>query len=282
MTHVGLGSKLLLSRCILAIGNMANITPEQLKPMPWMCVVGDNDRAEISKKLLGPKDSRGNQDGNKQAKRTKPSRYVRQRARLPTGPESANYELPGWIGDCKFKQMMLIVFKTLANTQQRLRVMESVNADNFVVPSKIPAVAAGVAQAEAYHKQATTTATSEDMGAPAPQVLYNFCATLIKETDIGEEQRRLVMRDIVGKIQGLPKEKSTEVVAVFSIRACYDPDFHKIVLVSADPLVRVAFTQALKSVTGVRHYTAPAPPSGQEDEIQKWIEKLENVKDLSY
>ena len=48
-------------------------------------------------------------------------------------------------------------------------------------------------------------------------------------------------------------------------------------MVSQDIQVRAAVKKAILSQNGVKHYTAPAPASGQEDEIQKWIEKLESL-----
>ena len=54
---------------------------------------------------------------------------------------------------------------------QRVRTLESVCADNFVVPTSIAPVAVGVIMAEAYHKEAITNSSEKDRGAPGPQVL---------------------------------------------------------------------------------------------------------------
>ena len=149
-------------------------------------------------------------------------------------------------------------------------------ADNFVVPSKLAPVISGVAMAETYHKQATTA--NEDMGAPAPQVLYAFCSALT-QLDIGEAAKVSIKTNILDKLQSLAKDRSTDAVAVFILRPCHDPAYYKVVMVSSDLMVRAALARALTNLSDVRHYTAPAPASGQEDEVQKWIEKLESLRD---
>ena len=242
-----------------------------MTPQPdWMMQVDTSDLAQTQAKLAK------NSEGHMKEKKQKPSRHIRARAKLPTdGPEREKYNLPQWVGDDSFKSMLMVILKTLANTQQRLRVMESVIADNFVVPTSIAPVACGVTQAEAYHKKAVSS-PGEAMGPPGPQVLYAFCAQLVK-CDIGDAPREDVKKNIIGKINNLPQDRASEVVAMFSVRPCYDPAYHKIVLVSQDPLVRDSFTRAIRAVRDVKHYTAPAPASGQEDEMQKWIEKLESL-----
>ena len=177
--------------------------------------------------------------------------------------------------------MLAVMLKTLANTQQRLRTLESVVADNYVVPTNFGSngatpVPIAVAQAEAYHKKATTT-SDHSMGAPAPQVLYAFCQSL-SQCDVGTTPRHEINTYILNKLSALDPDRATDVVSVFSVRPCYDNTFHKIVLVSQDIQVRAAVKKGILSQHGVKHYTAPAPASGQEDEIQKWIEKLESLE----
>ena len=65
---------------------------------------------------------------------------------------------------------------------------------------------------------------------------------------------------------------------MFSVRPCYDADNHKVVMVSTNKSVRDAFRNLMVKIPDVKHYTAPAPASGQEDEVQKWIEKLESLE----
>ena len=118
----------------------------------------------------------------------------------------------------------------------------------------------------------------DEIGAPAPQVLFEFCDALAL-LDIGEQPKEDVKNHILAKLKSLPIHRTTEVAAVFSSRACHDPAYHKVVLVTQDVQVRSSITKALTNLRDVKHYTAPAPPSGQEDEMQKWIEKLESLKD---
>ena len=235
----------------------------------WLISVADSDtekmKAKIEKKA----------DGEIRGKRQRPSRHIRARARLPTsGPDKEKYQLPEWVTEECFKDLMQMMLKSIANLQQRMRIMEAVVADNYVVPSKLKAVAAGITQAEAYHKQALTDKTK--MGAPGPQVLYAFCAALLK-LDIGEGAKVVLQRDIIDRFGSLTQDTASEVVAVFNIRVCYDTEYHKIVLVSQDTTVRAAFKKSITALADVKHYTAPAPATGQEDEIQKWIEKLESL-----
>ena len=171
--------------------------------------------------------------------------------------------------------MMMAILKALTNTQQRLRVLEAAVADNFILPSNKQCVIAGVAAAEAYHTTATT-ASGTKMSSPAPIVLYDFATALIAE-DIGNKVKKGVQEKILQKIQSLSQDNSTEVVAYFTLRPCYDPTNYKVVMVSQSAEVRFAFTTAMNALDGVTHYTAPAPASGQEDELQKWIEKLESI-----
>ena len=148
----------------------------------WMVKMEVNDQSETQKKIAKA------QSGDK-AKKQKPSRHIRTRARLPTsGPEKDYYNLPGWVVDDSFKGLMLQVLKTLANTQQRLRQLEAVIADNFVVPAAITPVVAGVTMAEAYHKRAIS-GSGDDIGAPGPQVLYAFCEAMVTSCDIGDDPR---------------------------------------------------------------------------------------------
>ena len=239
-------------------------------PAPdWMLKVSTEDQSQTQAKLAK------SADGNKE-KKQKSHRHVRARAKLPSGPDRDKYELPDWVTDDHFKDMILQMLKTLANTQQRLRVLESVCADNFVVPSSLAPVAIGVTQAEAYHKEAITNSSEKDRGAPGPQVLYAFCVALLK-CDCGQAPKQNLQEHIIDKIESLPKHRSSEVVSVFSLRPCYDTSLYKIVLVSQDAQVRSAFTTAMKALSDVKHFTAPAPASGQEDEVQKWIEKLESL-----
>ena len=241
---------------------------DQMAPLSWMAKIEPQDLTSTQDKIK--KNSTGDRD-----KRQKKVKYIRKRARLPQNEdELKHYKLPTWVGHDNFKQMLLQMLKSLSNTQQRLRILESVVADNFLVPSDKSPVIVGVAMADAYHKKAVNS--SDDMGAPGPQICFVYCEELVK-CDIGEEQKRLVKENILNKMEALPQHRATEIVSVFNIRPCHDPDFHKIVLVSQDPLTRSSFQAAMKSLSGVKHYTAPAPASGQEDEIQKWIEMLETL-----
>ena len=151
-------------------------------------------------------------------------------------------------------------------------------ADNFVVPSDYPFVAAGLAMADTYHKKATGP-DNEDLGPPAPQVLYDF-AVALSPLDIGDVPRKSIQANIIDRLRKMSSvEHSTQVVAVFQIKPCHDTDFHKVIMVTGDNKVREALTAALSALSGVKHYTAPAPASGQEDELQKWIEKLEQMSE---
>ena len=238
-----------------------------------MVQTDSNDHAQVKAKLV--KNSDGHQGPN--GKKQRPSRHVRQRARLPTeGPDKAKYDLPHWVGDDSFKTMMMMILKSLANTQQRLRVVESVVADNFLVPSDIAPVAAGITQAEAYHKKAISS-SGTNMGPPAPQVLYAFCDSLVK-CDIGAVPKADIEEHILARIKMSTPDNASAVVAMFSIKPCYDPSSHKVVIVSQEPEARDALVRGLKAIPDVKHFTAPAPASGQEDEIQKWIEKLETME----
>ena len=236
----------------------------------WIVKIDVHEQAKIQTKL-------GNSEGHHQNKDKKPKqqKYVRARAKLPQGPEAQQYKLPDWVVEDNFKVMMLTMLKTISNTQQRMRIMEAVVADNFMVPSTVPAVAAGVAMAEAYHRKAIS-GSKEDLGPPGPQVLYAFSQTLMTQ-DIGAVFKEEIKTNIIDKINTTPQEQCSEFAAVFSIRPCYDTSYHKIVLVSSNAAVRSTIIKALSNVTDAKHYTAPAPPSGQEDEIQKWIEKLESL-----
>ena len=238
----------------------------------WLVKVGTQEQAPTQTKLSKASSSESNKD-----KKQKPSRHVRARAKLPTGPDRAHYNFPDWVTQDSFKQMMMVVLKTLSNSQQRLRIIEAVVADNFVVPTDIAPVTCAITQAEAYHKAAISGNDTTDMGPPGPQVLYAFCEAMQK-LDIGESPRIAVREHIIDKLKTLPQHRCSEIAAVFSIRACFDPSFHKIILVSQDVQVRAAFCKAITNISDVRHYTAPAPASGQEDEVQKWIEKLESLK----
>ena len=236
-------------------------------PAPaWMVETSLEDKSSTQLKIN--KASAGSKD-----KKQKGSRHIRSRARLPTGAESSNYELPEWIEDDKFKNMMVTILKSLSNTQQRLRILESVAAENFVVPSAINPVTAAVTMAEAYHRKAVKG--GEDLGAPGPQVLYAFCEELVK-LNIGEQPQKDVKQFILNKLESLTATKASQVAAVFTVKPCFDPQYHKVILVSSDLHVRSTMVKSLTALSDVRHFTAPAPASGQEDEIQKWIEKLES------
>ena len=234
----------------------------------WMIKTDVNEQAEMQQKIAAKNDY---QQGN--AKKQRPSRHIRARAKI--GADADNYKLPQWIDQENFKAMVLMILKSVSNSQQRLRMLESVIADNFLVPSDLAAVAAARTQAEAYHKKAVSN-SGEDLGAPGPQILWAFCAEL-RNADVGMDPKRLLKEQIMDRLAATPHHKATELAAAFTIKPAHDPSFHKVILVSSDPLVRSTLTQALKAITNVKHFTAPAPASGQEDEIQKWIEKLESM-----
>lgn len=237
----------------------------------WLVTVNDVEMAHTSAKISKASDG----EHPHKDKKARPARHVRARAKLPTsGPEAKNYTLPDWVGEDSFKQMISIMLKTIANTQQRIRVMESVIADNFVVPSKITPVTCGITAAEMYHKKATA---GNDLGPPAPHVFFAFCDALYR-CEIGEEPKDGLKREILDKIRTFTVDKASGIAAVFTIKPCHDPANHKVILVTQNVNVRAAFVKAITCLRNVKHYTAPAPASGQEDEIQKWIEKLENFK----
>ena len=245
-------------------------------PAPeWMVQVDPSDHATTKAKL--DKKAEGTRE-----KKQRSVKHVRSRARLPREEgERQKYELPGWVRDNGFRTMLVVMLKTLANTQQRLRTLESVVADNYVVSTDFGSngatpVPVAVAQADAYHKKAIST-SDHSMGAPAPQVLYAFCESLL-QCDLGATPRHEVNTYIIQKLSALDPDRATDIVSVFSVRPCYDNSYHKIVLVSQDIQVRAAIKKAMLSQHGVKHYTAPAPASGQEDEVQKWIEKLESLE----
>ena len=247
----------------------------------WMLTVDPKLHTQITEKLgkMGQTGSpREEKLHPRDSKKSKTTRYIRARARLPTGTaEKANYELPDWVTDEKFRDMMLVVMKSIANTQQRMRVLEAVIADNFMVPSTNKAVVAGAAMAETYYQKAMTQEGSE-LGAPAPQILFAFSEALYKQCDVGEEARAQIKKNIMDKMTRIPSHRCTEVVAFFTLKPCHDPSLHKVILVTQDVEVRATLVKALTNITGVKHFTAPAPASGQEDEVQKWIEKLESVR----
>ena len=235
----------------------------------WMLKADVNAQADMQQKIAAKNE--GHQQGS--AKKQKPTRHIRARAKI--GADGDNYTLPPWIDQENFKTMVLMILKSVSNSQQRLRILESVIADNFMVPSDLAAVAAAGAQAEAYHKKSISN-SGEDLGAPGPQILYAFCEEL-RKADVGMDPKRTLKEHILDRIAATTQQKATELAAAFTIKPAHDPSFHKVILVSQDPLVRSTLTQALKAITGVKHFTAPAPASGQEDEIQKWIEKLESM-----
>ena len=78
-------------------------------------------------------------------------------------------------------------------------------------------------------------------------------------------------------LRSAPMDQATKVVSVFLLKPCHDPASYKVIMVSQSPHVRDALSRALTSQRDVKHYTAPAPASGQEDELQKWIEMLESL-----
>ena len=106
-----------------------------------------NAQADMQQKIAAKNE--GHQQGS--AKKQKPTRHIRARAKI--GADGDNYTLPPWIDQENFKTMVLMILKSVSNSQQRLRILESVIADNFMVPSDLAAVAAARAQAEAYHKK---------------------------------------------------------------------------------------------------------------------------------
>ena len=241
----------------------------------WLLATSEEDQRAAQQKLTKAVDARG-KELPKEKKQARAPRHVRPRAKLPTGPERSNYELPDWVGDEKFTPMMLVILKALANSQQRLRIMESVVADNFVIPTNLGPVAKAVAMAETYHKNATRDAVNS--GAPGPQVFYAFCEALLLVEGSNTKVEKIVLQAILGELRDTDTSTATQFVSVFSVRPCYDPDNHKVVLVSTKQSVRDAFRNLMIKIPEVRHYTAPAPASGQEDEIQKWIEKLESLQ----
>ena len=108
-------------------------------------------------------------------------------------------------------------------------------------------------------------------------MMFTVCVALLDMGGLSERSRSAIKEQILQPLQGSQQEHATKVVSVFSIRLAFDPQFYKVVLVSQDQGVRAALTKALTDLHGVKHFTAPAPASGQEDEIQKWIEKLESL-----
>ena len=247
-----------------------------MAPPNWMVKAEETATSGISTRISKAK------EGPRDKKQKPGQKYVRTRARLPEDKtERAKYDLPSWVADDNFKTMLQVLFKTLANTQQRLRTLESVVADNFVMPSDKPPIAYGLAHAETYHKRALANKGKDgDLGPPAPHVFYAFCDSLLTTMDIGEVQKKGLQDLILDPLKNNPGEKASETVAVFQIKPCYDPEYHKVTLVAQNVHVRAAFVKAMNSVNDVRHYTAPAPASGQEDELQKWIEKLETMGEM--
>ena len=238
-----------------------------------MITVDNQDLKKVHEKISNQAKNKENGPSEKKVKYTK---HIRARARLPVDPsERAKYELPEVIKDAGLKEMLLAMLKTIANSQQRVRVLESVVADNFMIPSEHPAVTAGVTTAETYQK--TAIRTTDSIGAPGPQVLYHFAAALLEHGGLSEVSKTNIKDHVLTPLQGAEQDHATKVVSVFSIRPAYDPQFYKIVMVSPDSKVRTSVTKALTDLKGVKHFTAPAPASGQEDEIQKWIEKLESL-----
>ena len=256
-------------------------------PPAWMATPDPHQLGHFTAKIReeGAAVANGGRELNR-IKRTKPApqrnvNRTRSRAQLPADPqEREKYELPRWASDAAYKSMMLTILKTSANTQQRLRQMEAIVADHYMIPSAIPAVAAALAQIDAYQKMVSKGPKpgGESHGAPGPQIAWALCNELKEQSNIGQEPKAQLLEHILTPISELPMEQAIEIVSTCSLKVCYDSAFYKLIFISHVPKARLALRKSLTSLTGVKHFTGPAPASGQEDEIQKWIEMMESME----
>ena len=209
-------------------------------------------------------------------KRQTTRNQTRQRARLPTDPsERKAYELPDFVSDHKpFKALLLQMLKSSANAQQRLRLIEAAVADHYLIPTECGIVAPTLAHIQNYRKAAAAEPGLHGRGAPGPQVAFCMCSHLVK-MDIGQNPKEEIRTKILDKLASYKLEDTTCIASTCILKPCHDSDFHKLIFISPDGEVRSALRRGLTALSGIKHFSGPAPASGQEDELQKWIETLE-------
>ena len=238
--------------------------------------ISDRVRERLAARSSGPLDTRGYAgNAHKKAKgdgRGRGGPHIRARARLPDEPTARSYYDVGEIPD-GMKNCLLTMLKTHSNAQQRLRIVESTTADNYLVPSSHPAFITAMIQQEAYAEAVRKNPTTHGFKGAAMQIFVALAEALLT-CEVGEKNRDR-LKAINARIEKTTSPtKVHNFVSYLKLTQSHDPQYMKLVLVSADTEIRSAIQDTIEQIKDSTFFTGPAPPTGQEDELQKWITSI--------
>ena len=196
--------------------------------------------------------------------------YNRRARAILTQEDKSKYSL---VNDSDQQRFMTVVVKGLLNCSQRLRTIEGVLQDVFIIDSGHDIVKELAATMGTYQESCKQQGSGHDLGSPIPYLWSTLLEALIK-CDIGQQNRAdlQVVKDIV--------DTSADPATVFEYcrhihcKGCYDKKTHKLTLIIPDRNSRHAVVKAMNQLQ-VTHKATRPPPGPVEDDLEKYLQALE-------
>jgi len=171
------------------------------------------------------------------------------------------------------KLVLNTLLKAGCNDQQRIRTLEAVAFDVFMVPVNNPVVSALDATYRAYQNIIQTSAPGTNVGACDGPNFVVMIKTLLEQGDVGGKNKEQLNK-IALALKDLDQIGLANYVKVCRMQEPKRENFVKITVSVVTSEWRLIVVSAFKAMSEVEHLPGRPPPSGLEDEMSKWIQAL--------
>ena len=168
--------------------------------------------------------------------------------------------------------LLISIVKGVLNSQQRVRTLEGVMQDVFLVKADNPVIKGLLAVQDDYYSQVKES-SNHALGDPVPY-LWKELVKLLMEQDIGRGNRE-ALKALHTAIENMEvPAKAHDQVRVIALKPCYDQLNYKLTVVITDRAARQSITAAIGQLDWDHKSTKP-PPGPVEDDLEKWLQSLE-------
>ena len=108
-----------------------------------------------------------------------------------------------------------------------------------------------------------------------PHLWHALLGQLTQE-DIGGNNRNNVQAvlDTVNKLEY--PDLVLQTIRHLQLKTCYNPSQSRVTWIIIDANIRTSMHSGMMQIQNVEHKASKPPPSGQEDEMEKWLQLLES------
>ena len=224
---------------------------------------------------VGMKRSDGSAGSARKQQRTSPGptrpRPSTRRARATLEPGDSKYstkDIP-----TPLKALLTTCCKANANVLQRTRTLEGNAYECYLTPSDCKMAEAMTNAISNYHEQAKAKGANHGLGPPDVHSFLALINALHQDGDVGSKNKEFLANLMAGFSDKTPLEIAAY-VKTCTVSESREIEKNKIVIGLADPTTRQGITKCFCAMSNVQHKPGRPPPSGLEDDLEKWIQAL--------